>query len=40
MMSDGDAQYPLIGVEKIKSSPCKNKIKFNAIAYGDHKVKG
>jgi hypothetical protein len=34
MMSDGDADYPSKGVERILQSPCNNKIKFKAIAYG------
>lgn len=34
MMSDGDAKYPSEGVENIKKSPAKNKLKFKAIAYG------
>jgi hypothetical protein len=36
MMSDGDAtHYPKNGVENIKKSPAKSKIKFKSIAYGD-----
>jgi hypothetical protein len=35
MMSDGESGYPSNGVENIKKSPAKNKLKFKSIAYGD-----
>ena len=34
MMSDGGSGYPSNGVESIKKSPARNKLKFKAIAYG------
>jgi hypothetical protein len=34
MMSDGEASYPSNGVENIKKSPAKIKLKFKSIAYG------
>jgi len=34
MMSDGESGYPSTGVESIKKSPARNKLKFKAIAYG------
>jgi hypothetical protein len=34
MMSDGESDYPSKGVEDIKMSPAKNKLKFKSIAYG------
>ena len=34
MMSDGESGYPSTGVESIKKSPAKNKLKFKSIAYG------
>jgi uncharacterized protein with von Willebrand factor type A (vWA) domain len=34
MMSDGEAGYPSIGVENIKKSPVKSKLKFKSISYG------
>ena len=34
MMSDGESGYPSNGVESIKKSPAKNKLKFKSIAYG------
>ena len=34
MMSDGEADYPSEGVESIKKSPAKIKLKFKSIAYG------
>jgi hypothetical protein len=33
MMSDGEADYPSDGVESIKKSPAKNKLKFKSISY-------
>jgi hypothetical protein len=33
-MSDGEADYPEDGVENIKKSPAKSKMKFKSIAYG------
>ena len=35
MMSDGEANYPSVGVENIKKSPAKGKLKFKTIAYGE-----
>jgi hypothetical protein len=35
MMSDGESDYPSEGVENIKKSPAKGKLKFKSIAYGD-----
>jgi hypothetical protein len=34
MMSDGEGRYPIEGVEAIKKSPAKSKLKFKSIAYG------
>ena len=34
MMSDGESSYPKNGVENIKQSPAKGKVKFKSIAYG------
>jgi hypothetical protein len=34
MMSDGEADYPSEGIENIKKSPAKGKLKFKSIAYG------
>ena len=34
MMSDGESSYPTNGVENIKKSPAKGKLKFKSIAYG------
>jgi hypothetical protein len=34
MMSDGEADYPSEGVENIKKSAAKIKLKFKSIAYG------
>ena len=34
MMSDGESEYPSNGVENIKMSQAKNKLKFKSIAYG------
>ncbi len=34
MMSDGEAKYPSEGVENIKKSPAKSKLKFKSITYG------
>ena len=34
MMSDGESDYPSIGVESIKNSKIKSKLKFKSIAYG------
>ena len=34
MMSDGESSYPQNGVENIKKSPAKGKLKFKSIAYG------
>ena len=34
MMSDGEAAYPSVGVDSIKRSPAKSKLKFKSIAYG------
>jgi hypothetical protein len=35
MMSDGESEYPSSGVEDIKKSQAKNKLKFKSIAYGN-----
>jgi hypothetical protein len=35
MMSDGEASYPSEGVENLKKSPAKGKMKFKSIAYGN-----
>ena len=35
MMSDGEADYPSEGVENIKKSAAKIKLKFKSIAYGE-----
>jgi hypothetical protein len=34
MMSDGEAGYPTVGVENIKKSPVRSKLKFKSISYG------
>ena len=34
MMSDGEAGYPSVGVDNIKKTPAKSKLKFKSIAYG------
>lgn len=34
MMSDGEASYPSVGIDNIKKSPAKSKLKFKSIAYG------
>ena len=34
MMSDGEAGYPSVGVENIKKSPARSKLKFKSISYG------
>jgi hypothetical protein len=34
MMSDGESGYPSKGVENIKKSSAKKKLKFKSIAYG------
>jgi hypothetical protein len=35
MMSDGESRYPTNGIENIKKSPAKSKLKFKSIAYGE-----
>ena len=35
MMSDGESEYPFSGVDNIKMSPAKSKLKFKSIAYGE-----
>ena len=35
MMSDGESRYPKNGIDNIKKSPAKSKIKFKSIAYGE-----
>ena len=34
MMSDGEAEYPSLGVENIKKFSVKSKLNFKSIAYG------
>jgi hypothetical protein len=34
MMSDGESGYPSVGVENIKKSPARSKLKFKSISYG------
>jgi hypothetical protein len=35
MMSDGESIYPRNGIENIKKSSAKSKLKFKSIAYGE-----